>query len=306
MNKAIRIERLSKVFKGDLGKKPVTAVDSFDLEVQTGEVFAFLGPNGAGKTTSIKLIMRLLRPTTGKIELFGRSNRSSNVMETVGFLPEQPSLYVHLTGLEFLDFIARLFQIPSAERKKRIGSLIERVGLTDRADSRIGSYSRGMLQRLGMAQALINDPRLIIMDEPMSNLDPIGRKEFRDLILELKKDGKTVFISSHILQDAEMIADRVGILNHGKMVKIGGLDDLIGSQSSSVEVLFEFDANRESAIRQSSYHPLIQGKKAWVLLPDSREIPALLKAIESWQGLLISCTPERRSLEDVFMTEIMG
>ena len=210
---AIKTRELTKIYrevtKGGLVRRTVVALDDLNLEVHHGEVFAFIGPNGAGKTTTIKLLTRLIYATKGQIWISGQLNTSRKAMEHVGYLPEQPNLYGHLSGREFLDFIGRIFGLDIKIRKKRINSLINKVGLEKRADHRIQGYSRGMIQRLGLAQALINDPSILILDEPMSNLDPLGRKEFRDQILMLKNENKTIFFSSHILSDAEMISDRV-------------------------------------------------------------------------------------------------
>jgi len=245
---AIKIEHLTKIYKGELGQKDILGLENLNLDIHEGEIFAFLGPNGAGKTTTIKLLTRLIFPTQGKIWIFGQRNNLRVSMKSVGYLPEQPSIYGYLTGQEFLNFIAQIFGLDSETSHQRKSELLNRVGLGDRWDQKIRSYSRGMVQRLGLAQALMNDPNLLILDEPMANLDPIGRKDFRDLILELKDQGKTIFFSSHILSDAEMIADRVGILNEGKLVKVGRLDDLVDTQVTSIEVTFVVDSSKLNQI----------------------------------------------------------
>jgi ABC-2 type transport system ATP-binding protein len=301
---AIRTESLRKIYKGDLGKKPVVGLDALDLEVECGIVYAFLGPNGAGKTTTIKLLTRLLHPTRGKAWIFGRENTSRISMEKVGFLPEQPRLYGYLTGKEFLDFIARIFGLDTQTRKRRILELIERVGLEDRSDEAIRSYSRGMTQRLGLAQALMNDPDLLILDEPMASLDPIGRKDFRDLILELKERGKTIFFSSHILSDAEMVADRVGVLNRGRLVSAGTLEDIVGLQATSVEVTFTLAPEKMAKLNLSREDVVLQGNKAMVRLDNEGAVPDFLKRIDKAGGRIISVIPQRKSLESYFMSEI--
>ena len=181
---AIQTMNLTKIYKGDLGRKPTLGVDALNLEVRTGEVFAFLGPNGAGKTTTIKLLTRLLYPSKGKIRIFDRPGTSIGYLGQVGYLPEQPTFYGYLSGKECLDFIGRLFGLDRKTRQQRTDALLKKVGLEKRSDVLIRNYSRGMNQRLGLAQALINDPLLVILDEPMASLDPIGRKDFRDLILD--------------------------------------------------------------------------------------------------------------------------
>lgn len=303
----IRIEGLTKIYKGDLGKKPVVGLDHLDLEIQTSEVFAFLGPNGAGKTTTIKLLTRLLKPTSGNAWIRGHSVRSKEAMHSVGFMPEQPNFYGYLTGREFLDFVGQIFRIPSSTRKKKIELLLEKVGLVEAGDRAVRTYSRGMLQRLGMAQALLNDPEILILDEPLSALDPIGRREFRDLILELKTQGKTVFFSSHILSDAEWIADRVGILKQGKLIHTGKLDALLREAENPVEVTFVPDdagGVPEAELRQYSF--VMQDKNVLIRLSKEAEVPSLLQKISQWKGRLVSIVPQRKSLEDVFMEKFRG
>jgi len=305
---AIRTEGLTKIYKeitrGGLRRKTVVGVEDLNLEVEKGEVFAFLGPNGAGKTTTIKLITRLLRPTRGKVWILGQKNTSRVSMEKVGYLPEQPNLYGYLSGREFLDFIGRIFGLDLQTRRKRIVELMEKVGLGDRGDLLVRNYSRGMVQRLGLAQALINDPELLILDEPMAGLDPVGRKDFRDLILELKNQGKTIFFSSHILSDAEMIAGRVGILNKGRLVSVGKLDDLVSSQVTSVEVTFVLDSDKLSKIDLRKRDAVVQDRKVMVRLEDEKAVSDFLKRIEEWGGRVISVVPQRKSLEAFFMAEV--
>ena len=303
---AVQTEGLTKIYKGELGHSDVLGLENLNLQVEAGEVFAFLGPNGAGKTTTIKLITRLLHPTRGKAWIFGDENTSRLSMIHVGYLPEQPQLYGYLNGIEFLDYMARIFGLNREVRNTRIPELIDKVGLKSRADTAIRGYSRGMMQRLGLAQALINDPQLLILDEPMASLDPVGRKDFRDLILEIKEQGKTIFFSSHILSDAEMIADRVGILNQGKLVSVGRLDDMAGSQTTAVEVTFEIDDDQKKRIDLSESEMVIQGSKVMTRLQDEAMIPDMLKRIEKWGGRLISVIPQKKSLEEVFIDKLEG
>ena len=307
-NLVIKTEQLTKVFKetsqGGLKKKRVVALDDLNCEVFEGEVFAFLGPNGAGKTTTIKLLTRLIFPTRGRVWIFGKENIFRETMEKVGYLPEQPNLYGYLTGKEFLDYIAQLFGLDKQVRKRKIDELIERVGLNDQSTRPIRSYSRGMVQRLGLAQALVNDPSLLILDEPMVSLDPIGRKDFRDLILELKSQGKTIFFSSHILSDAEMIADRVGILNKGKLVRVGKVNDLLRSQVTSVDVTFIVDPSKLSRIDLGEKAVILQDNRVLIRLDKDTAVSNLLKQINRWDGKVESVIPQRRSLEEYFMTEV--
>lgn len=303
-NTAVRIEALTKIYKGELGQKDVLGLDDLNLEVMEGGVFAFLGPNGAGKTTTIKLMTRLIYPTKGKVWILERQNDSRLAMESVGYLPEQPQMYGYLTGREFLDFIGRVFGLDTKMRKERISTLLKKVGLADKGDISIRGYSRGMMQRLGLAQALMNDPKLLILDEPMASLDPVGRKDFRDLILELRDRGKTIFFSSHILSDAEMVADRVGILNEGRLVSVGKLDELVGSQVNSVDVTFEVDEGKLDKIRLDKEDIIKSGRKVMIRLDNEAAVSDMLKRIDRGGGRIVSVVPQRKTLEEVFIGEV--
>ena len=302
---AIQISALTKIFSGDIGKKAVTAVDRLDLRIEPGEVFAFLGANGAGKTTTLKCMMRLLFPTRGKIEIFGSSNQIPGAMARVGFMPEQPHVYGYLTGREFLHFIGRLFRLGKEERIKRVNRILDQVGLADRADQLVRCYSRGMMQRLGLGQALINNPDLLVLDEPMSNLDPIGRKEFRDLILMLKKQAKTLFFSSHILSDAELIADRVGILNKGRLVSTGKLNE-VQTQTKSIEVTFILAADKIFNLGIGEDEMIRQDEKILVRFEEEQRMHDFLEKLNRNRGRVISVVPQKKSLEDIFMTQVGG
>jgi ABC-2 type transport system ATP-binding protein len=224
--KAIEIKSLSKKYTLGLGESSITALNQLDLDIKEGEVFGFLGPNGAGKTTTIKILIGLMTPTSGTARLFDQEITNESVRSKIGFLPETPSFYEYLTGTEMLSFYGQLFDLPKNEIKERTTALLKQVGLESSAHLQLRKFSKGMLQRIGIAQALINDPALVMLDEPMSGLDPIGRKEMRELILALKAQGKTIFFSSHIIHDVEMICDRVGILAKGKLLGIGHLDEI--------------------------------------------------------------------------------
>ena len=301
---AIQIEGLRKTYEGELGQKSFLALDDLSLTVAQGGVYAFLGPNGAGKTTTIKLLLGLMRPDAGKIQLLGRPLGGRQALSKVGFLPEQPRLYGYLTGQEFLDLVARLFGLPSPERQKRIADLAQRVGLAVRIGEPIRGYSRGMVQRLGLAQALINDPDLVILDEPMASLDPVGRKDFRDLILNLKAAGKTVFFSSHILSDAEHIADRIGMLNGGKLVREGEMSALLGQGLERVEVAFVLQQDKWSALNLPDGPVAIAPDQGLSILDDVEAANRLVAAVLAQGGEVRSVTPQRRSLESLFMQEL--
>ena len=237
METAVRIENLHKSFTLGFIPKTKRILKGISLTVNQGEIFGYLGPNGAGKTTTIKCILGLIFPDQGKVELFGLHHFSLKAKAQIGFLPENPYFYDHLTASEFLYFYSQLFLIKKDEREKKIKDLIQVVGLEKAADLQLRKFSRGMLQRIGLAQALLNEPSLVILDEPLGGLDPIGRKEIRDIIVRLKEKGKTVFLSSHILQDIEMICDRVAIIVNGEIINQGALQDLISEKILFTEIV---------------------------------------------------------------------
>ena len=223
----VQVENLRKVFRVGFWGKRVIAVDHLSMDVRRGEVFGFLGPNGAGQTTTIKILMGLIYPSGGQARLFGRSVADPAAKAKLGFLPESPYFYDYLSSREFLRFYGHLFGLWGTALDKRVDELLEMVGMTHARDLQLRKFSKGMLQRVGIAQALINDPELVVLDEPMSGLDPIGRKEVRDLILRLKESGKTVLFSSHILHDAELLCDRVAMILKGRLVASGRVSELI-------------------------------------------------------------------------------
>jgi ABC-2 type transport system ATP-binding protein len=238
--KALQIKGLSKEYHLGLRRQRVIALDHLDLEIEEGEIFGFLGPNGAGKTTTIKLLLGLLYPTAGSAWIFGRAIDEVEVKQVVGYLPESPFFYEYLTAEEFLTFYGQLFGLSGRELAKKVGELLELVSMTHARRLPLRKFSKGMLQRVGIAQALINNPKLVILDEPMSGLDPIGRRDVRDIILQLRDGGKTVFFSTHILPDVEMICDRVAILVKGRLRAVGAVQDLVGAASvTSVEIIVE-------------------------------------------------------------------
>ncbi|MFA4910262.1 MAG: ABC transporter ATP-binding protein [Desulfobacteria bacterium] len=235
----ITTEGLTKEFRVGFRMKRVLALDNLNLKVEEGEIFGYIGPNGAGKTTTLKIIMGLIYPTSGNVQIFGRDIKDINIKMDIGFLPEAPYFYDYLTAREFLDFYSQLFGLGKKERERRIEELLDMVDLRLVKDTQLRKFSRGMLQRIGIAQALINDPKLVVLDEPMSALDPVGRTKIRDVILRLKDEGKTVFFSSHILSDVEMICDRVGLLVNGKLKEIGKLEELLGERESLEDLFME-------------------------------------------------------------------
>jgi len=234
-NCVIQIEKLTKTYKGFWSKKKLTALNSLDLSIKKGEIFGLLGPNGSGKTTTVKLILGLIFPTSGMVKILDKPATDVKVKSKIGFLPEETYLYKFLDSVETLDFYGQLFNIPKAVRTERANALIKLVGLEGAKKRQLKQYSKGMLRRIGFAQALINDPEILILDEPTSGLDPIGIREMKDLILDMKSQGKTIFMCSHLLGDVQDICDRVAILNKGVLQTLGSVKELI-SKTDTVEI----------------------------------------------------------------------
>jgi ABC-2 type transport system ATP-binding protein len=304
----IEIQSLKKVFRVGFWGRRVTAVAGLSLEVRPGEVFGFLGPNGAGKTTTLKMLMGLIYPSSGTATLFGQPIGDQAAKAKVGFLPESPYFYDYLTSREFLQFYGHLFGLLGGSLEKRIDELLELVGMTHARDLQLRKFSKGMLQRVGIAQALINNPELVILDEPMSGLDPIGRKEVRDLILRLKESGKTVMFSSHILHDAELLCDRVAMIMKGKLVTCGLVSDLVGqSATQSVEMIVE-KLSPESIEHLSPFAEkiLTQGVQTLIVLKDQHHVRQALEVVRTGKGDLVMLTPHRSSLEDLFIRKATG
>lgn len=237
---AIEIEHLSKEYPyAFLNLKKRKSLEDLTMTVASGEVFGFLGPNGAGKSTTIKLLMRLIFPTSGTARILGKSIEDVGMHQDIGYLPEQPYFYDYLTAAELLEYFARFHKHTATDRHERVQRMLKKVGLETAKKIQLRKYSKGMLQRVGLAQAMLHDPQVVVLDEPMSGLDPVGRREVRDIILELKKEGRTVLFSTHILSDAETLCDRVGVIVGGKLRGVGAPDEMVGIQTQGMEVLFE-------------------------------------------------------------------
>ena len=236
-NAAVAIRGLTKIFPVPLHRQSIVAVRDLDLRIEPGEVYGLLGPNGSGKSTTLKIILGLVSPTRGRTEIFGRDSRLVESREAVGFLPENPYFYKYLTGEETVRFFGRLCGLRGSQLKNRINELLDLVGLSKARKRRLGTYSKGMLQRIGLAQALVHDPRLVVLDEPTAGVDPAGSREIRDLILDLKRRGITVLLSSHLLAQAQEICDRVGILADGVLVREGHLQELIAIENQTELVI---------------------------------------------------------------------
>ncbi|MEC7518542.1 MAG: ABC transporter ATP-binding protein [Myxococcota bacterium] len=301
------VKGLEKTFRIGFFRKRVEAVRGIDFEVRPGEIFGLLGPNGAGKTTSIKCVLRLIFPSAGSITLFGQESPGPSVMGRVGYLPENPYVYQYLRPLEFLDLCGRLAGLDAAAREKRGKEMVERVGLGHATDRPIGKFSKGMMQRIGLAQALLHDPELLILDEPMSGLDPIGRKEVRDLILEQRRAGKTILFTSHILADVELLCDRVGIMRRGEMIHYGRLAELLRADTRRVEVeLAEVTPALVTELERLAV-TVREDDDRWVVLAEGAEgAQPVLEAALAAGARVLGVTPHRETLEDVFVRDALG
>jgi ABC-2 type transport system ATP-binding protein len=300
----LRTEGLTKTFEIGVRRKRVQAVQDLTLSVSEGEIFGFVGPNGAGKTTTIKMLMGLIFPTRGKAFIFDAPIPSEASKARIGYLPEHPAWHEFLTGLEAMRFFAKLAGVPAAEQALRCEDLLGMVGLADAADRQIRKYSKGMQQRLGIAQALVGEPAFVVLDEPMSGLDPVGRKEVRDLILELKRRGKTIFFSTHILPDVEALCDRVGVIIGGRLRDVGHLDALLSARVTAVEAIFA---------GPGAAGPFAGGKMtaqegeriAWSF-SDEGAADAAVRAVVQSGGRVGSLTAHRETLEDFFLRRLEG
>lgn len=304
----VTVDHLSKIFKVGFWGRRVTAVDELSLDVRRGEIYGFLGPNGAGKTTTIKMLMGLIYPSRGTACLFGRPIGDQAAKAKVGFLPESPYFYDYLTSREFLRFYGHLFGSLGATLEKRIDELLELVGMTHARDLQLRKFSKGMLQRVGIAQALINDPELVILDEPMSGLDPIGRKEVRDLIVRLKESGKTVMFSSHILHDAELLCDRVAMIMKGKLVACGQVSELIdhGTTQEVEMVVDRLSPEGIEELRPLAIKTVLHGERVMAILASQRQVDEALEVLRANKAKLVSLIPHKASLEDLFIRKAKG
>jgi ABC-2 type transport system ATP-binding protein len=302
---AIKTVNLTKRYSGLWGKQAVEAVKNLNLEVYRGEIFGFLGPNGAGKTTTIKVLLGIIYPTEGEAYVLGQPAGDPKNHYRISYLPENPYFYDYMTGREILTFYARLFGIAEPERSKRVNELLNRVGLSRAADQTLRTYSKGMLQRIGLAQCLINDPELLILDEPTAGLDPIAHIDIRDMILDLRNQGKTLFISSHQLSDVERVCDRVAILNKGVMVQLGRIEELLAG--GHVEVIADkVPDGAVEPIRQLGGKVSLHDGRLIVEQPDNGSVDRVIDIVRAAGGHIVSVKPYRRTLEDLFVETIQG
>ncbi len=302
----IEIRDLVKDFPGGVWKRRAfRAVDGLSLDVERGEVFGFLGPNGAGKTTTLKILMGLLGPTSGSASILGQPVDRVAMRRRIGFLPEHPYFYDYLTAQELLVYVGRLFGLRAPELGRRVDALLERVGLAQARNQQLRRFSKGMVQRIGIAQAIINDPEVVFLDEPMSGLDPLGRREVREVIASLKARGVTVFFSSHILPDVEALCDRVAILNRGRLQQSGALHDILNVAISGHEVILahvEPALTDRMAAMAESVVPV--GDRLRLRAATEDQLQAILRHAFAHDAELISVNPIRASLEEHFFREV--
>jgi ABC-2 type transport system ATP-binding protein len=300
----VEIENLTKDFQvGFWKKRPVRVLDDLSLQVHKGEIFGFLGPNGAGKSTTLKILMRLLHPTSGKARILGRPIDSVSMHQSIGYLPENPYFYDYLTPEELLVYVGRLFGFSSLVLARKVEALLKRVGLAESRKLQLRKFSKGMVQRIGIAQAIINDPEVVFLDEPMSGLDPLGRMEVRQIITSLKAQGVTVFFSSHILPDVEAICDRVAILNKGKLQQVGALEEILKVGIDGHEVILsKWSAPVLNELREICSEVRQMGDRLHLRLRTPAQLEALFSLIASRKLELISMNPIRPSLEEYFQS----
>lgn len=299
----LRTEALAKSFEVGLRRRRVDAVKDLTLAVEEGEIFGFVGPNGAGKTTTIKMLMGLIQPTSGAAYIFDAPIPSKASKKRIGYLPEQPAYHEFLSGLEVMDFFAALAEVPRADRRRRCEELLGLVGLSDAAGRQVRKYSKGMQQRLGIAQALVSDPAFVVLDEPMSGLDPIGRREIRDLILELKRRGTTVFFSTHILPDVETLCDRVGVIVRGSLQDVGPIASMLSARVKTVELTAVLPGARREVLGAARVIAA-EGDRVTAIFEQEAAADAAVAAVLAAGGRIVALAPQRETLEDYFLRRL--
>ena len=296
----IELENLTKDYPyGFLQLKKKRSLEALTMQVQAGEVFGFLGPNGAGKSTTIKLLMRLIFPTAGSARILGKPIGDVAMHREIGYLPEQPYFYDYLTATELLDYFARFHGFGAADRRQRVEHMLKKVGLETAGKIQLRKYSKGMLQRVGLAQAILHDPAVVVLDEPMSGLDPVGRREVRDIILELKKQGKTVLFSTHILSDAEMLCDRVGVIVGGKLQGVGAPSEIVGVKAQGMEILFEMVGAAENSM--ALLPRTTRTGNRYRLHVEERALYPAIDQLRAAGAKILSIAQVKPSLEEYFM-----
>lgn len=300
---AIEILGLEKTYNvGFWRKRPKCALKPLRLTVEDGEIFGFLGPNGAGKTTTLKMLVGLAFPTGGTARILGMELDDPTMKAQIGFLPEQPYFYDYLTARELLNYYGHLSGVDGKQLAGKVDAVLARVGLKDAANVQLRKFSKGMLQRAGIAQAILHDPKVVFLDEPMSGLDPMGRREVRNLIEELKAEGKTVFFSTHILSDAEALCDRVAIIHLGELRGVGAVEDLTSGVRGKVEIVWQ-STTAPAAIKALGAECHVAGDTIRVVVPEETQ-EAVLETLRRERMRLISVTPVRTSLEEYFIAQL--
>jgi ABC-2 type transport system ATP-binding protein len=300
---AIEILGLEKTYMvGFWRKRPRRALSPLHLTVEDGEIFGFLGPNGAGKTTTLKMLMGLVFPTAGSARILGRDWTDPSVKAQIGFLPEQPYFYDYLTAHELLEYYGQLSGVPAKNRRQRVEQVLDQVALRDVKGVQLRKFSKGMLQRVGIGQAILHDPKLVFFDEPMSGLDPMGRREVRDLMEQLKHQGKTVFFSTHILSDAEALCDRVAIIHQGELRGVGAVEDLTSSVQGKVEVIWQ-GTQVSASIKALGAECHVTGDRVRAVIAENQQ-DAVIDALRRERQRLIAIIPVRTSLEAYFVEKL--
>jgi ABC-2 type transport system ATP-binding protein len=303
----LKTEHLAKTYAIGFFRKKIRAIQDVNLKVEAGEIFGLLGPNGAGKTTTLKVLMGLIRSSSGHAEILGQPVGSLPAKRRLGYLPENPYFYDYLTGLEILIFMGKLFALSRSEARRRAHELLERVGLSHAANLALRRYSKGMLQRIGIAQAILNNPDLVILDEPLSGLDPIGRKDLRALIAGLRQEGKTVVFSSHILSDVELLADRVAIVIKGKTVNSGPLPSLLDARVLNTEVIaHHVTPFLRDELNQRGQVASQFGETICIRLEGAEPVDPLIDLIRKHGGSIHAVTPRKESLEDLVVKQVQA
>ena len=298
----LEVENLHKTFRIGFFRKRIEAVRGVGFSVKRGEIFGFVGPNGAGKTTSIKMMLQLIYPDRGSVKIFGAPTGNPAARQRLGYLPENPYIYTYLRPLEFLDLCGQLTRLDGATRRKRSLALVERLGLSHALDRPIGRFSKGMMQRLGVCQALLHEPELLILDEPFSGLDPIGRRDIRNILLEQKAAGKTLLFTSHVLSDVELLCNRVAIVQRGALVACGALHDLLRPEVRRVELeLSHVSAELRALLEQQAASVRELEQQVTVVVEGDAKVPELLKLAVERGAQVNAVIPHRETLEDLFV-----
>lgn len=301
----IQTRGLTKTYRPPFSREGKTALDDLTIDVRQGEIFGLVGPNGSGKTTTLKLLLGLIKPTKGEITIFGRGPRDVAVKQRIGFLPDGPYFYDHLNSYEILDFYAKLFGYPEAERKERIARLLDTVALNPADRKRvIRTYSKGMVQRIGLAQALINNPELLFLDEPTTGLDPIGARQMKDAILRQRDEGKTVLVCSHLLADVQAICDRVAILSEGKLVKFGTVRELVGPSQTFEVYALDIDEAALARAKQEGYAFEHTDNHVLLHAHSAEQLDNVLGFVRESRGRVVDVKGYSETLEDVFVRSV--